>query len=446
MFKGVFFLVSFFGWMSVFAQPNDPLPRKAFFGAAFQPSNGHLIIDYIAETGTAAQLNLKVGDRLDALNGTAITQVDDLYAVIDRSAAGDRVEVTVLRDGQSRTESGSFVGRPLETSTLSDVVYDAAPYKDGLLRVIINKPRIEGKHPAMLFIPGYTCSSIDNLTDDHPYKRIVDAFAAEGYVTLRIEKSGLGDSRNTPKCESCDLLDEVENFEAGLRKLKSLPYVDTTRIIVFGHSMGGIIAPALSAKNNVAGVVVYGTTAKSWFEYQIEMHRVQTALTGVSPLEVEEYVRSQYELNYRFFVKNEPLSEIAKGKQEDELLRTAWGWDGDGMIFSRNAEYWRQIQSYPHLQNWASTSADVLVLFGESDFQAFSLADHQQIVDAVNFPDGNRARLVTFAETDHYFAKVGNMQDAFNLFATAQYQALFNAYNFAVGTTAVEWSNEVLGR
>jgi hypothetical protein len=37
-------------------------------------------------------------------------------------------------------------------------------YKGGQLRVIINKPFKENKMPAMLFIPGYTCSSIDELT------------------------------------------------------------------------------------------------------------------------------------------------------------------------------------------------------------------------------------------------------------------------------------------
>jgi uncharacterized protein len=127
-------------------------------------------------------------------------------------------------------------------------------FKGGQLRVIINKPFKENKMPAMLFIPGYTCSSIDELTNDHPYKRIVDAYVDAGYTTLRIEKSGLGDSKNTPPCESCDLLDEIENFEVGLKKLKSLTYVDTNQIIIVGHSMGGIIAPRLVLNIRLLGL------------------------------------------------------------------------------------------------------------------------------------------------------------------------------------------------
>ncbi|MFO0493897.1 MAG: alpha/beta hydrolase family protein [Flavobacteriia bacterium] len=96
------------------------------------------------------------------------------------------------------------------------------------------------KIPTMLFIPGYTCSSLYEQTNNHPYKRIIDAYVDVGYETLRIEKSGLGDSKNTPPCESCDLLNEIENFGVGLKRLKSLPYVDTNQIIIVGHLMGGL--------------------------------------------------------------------------------------------------------------------------------------------------------------------------------------------------------------
>ena len=300
--------------------------------------------------------------------------------------------------------------------------------------------------PAMLFIPGYTCSSIDELPNFHPYKRIVDAYVDAGYVTLRIEKSGLGDSKSTPPCESCDLLDEIENFEVGLKKLKSLPYVDTNQIIIVGHSMGGIVAPAISAKNKVAGVVVYGTTAKSWFEYQIEMYRVQNALAGMNPIEVEQSVIAQYDLNYRYFVKKEKLEDIAKETKADSMLRASWEYDGKGKIYSRNAEYWRQIQDYPHLENWKNTTAKVLVQFGESDFQAFSKADHQQIVNTVNFFNPGNATLMTYPSTDHYFAKSGTMQEAYNKFANGQFQQLFDEYNPEVGQSAVHWSNDVLNK
>ena len=208
--------------------------------------------------------------------------------------------------------------------------------------------------------------------------------------------------------------------------------------------MGGIIAPALSAKHQVAGVVVYGTTAKSWFEYQIEMYRVQNALAGMNPIEVEESVLRQYDLNYRYFVKKENLADMARDAYVDSVLRADWLYNGNGMIYDRNAEYWRQIQDYPHLENWKNTKAKVLVQFGESDFQAFSRADHQQIVNTVNYFNPGNATLVTYPLTDHYFAQSGTMQQAYDKYVGGQIQTLFDEYNPEVGASAVRWSNEVI--
>jgi photosystem II stability/assembly factor-like uncharacterized protein/dienelactone hydrolase len=425
------------------------LQRKVQFGAR---------VEYVTENGTSGckvkqvargtsvALKLLENDLIVKIGNSTFASTDEFTQKFLTYSPNQEVQLTVLRGKKKLILKAKAVARPYETDDNAIVIYDEVAYKGGQLRVIINKPFKENKMPAMLFIPGYTCSSIDDLPNYHPYKRIVDAYVDAGYVTLRIEKSGLGDSKNTPPCESCDLLDEIENFEAGLKKLKSLPYVDANQIIIVGHSMGGIVAPAISAKNKVAGVVVYGTTAKSWFEYQIEMYRVQNALSGMNPIEVEQSVIAQYDLNYRYFVKKEKLEDIAKETKADSILRTSWEYDGKGKIYSRNAEYWRQIQDYPHLENWKNTTAKVLVQFGESDFQAFSKADHQQIVNTVNFFNPGNATLMTYPSTDHYFAKSGTMQEAYNKFSNGQMQQLFDEYNQEVGLSAVKWSNEVLSK
>ena len=425
------------------------LQRKVQFGARLEyvseNSNSGCKVQQVSR-GTSVALKLKEKDLIVKIGNSTFASTDEFNQQFLNYSPNQEVQLTVLRGKNQLVLKAKAVARPFETDDNATVIYDEAPYKGGQLRVIINKPFKENKMPAMLFIPGYTCSSIDDLPNNHPYKRIVDAYVDAGYVTLRIEKSGLGDSKNTPPCESCDLLDEIENFEVGLKKLKSLPYVDTNQIIIVGHSMGGIIAPAISAKNKVVGVVVYGTTAKSWFEYQIEMYRVQNALAGMNPIEVEQSVIEQYDLNYRYFVKKEKLEDIAKDANSDSVLRTSWEYDGKGKIYSRNAEYWRQIQDYPHLENWKNTTAKVLVQFGESDFQAFSKNDHQQIVNTVNYFHPGNATLMTYPSTDHYFAKSGTIQEAYDKFTNGKIQQLFNEYNNEVGLSAVRWSNEILSK
>nr|WP_239106927.1 alpha/beta fold hydrolase [Flavobacterium macrobrachii] len=442
-------LFLFFSICSLNLLFSQSLQRKVQFGAR---------VEYVTENGTSGckvkqvargtslALKLQEKDLIVKIGNSTFASTDEFTQKFLTYSPNQEVQLTVLRGKKKLVLKAKAVARPYETDDNATVIYDEVAYKGGQLRVIINKPFKENKMPAMLFIPEYTCSSIDDLPTYHPYKRIVDAYVDAGYVTLRVEKSGLGDSKNTPPCESCDLLDEIENFEVGLKKLKSLPYVDPNQIIIVGHSMGGIVAPAISAKNKVAGVVVYGTTAKSWFEYQIEMYRVQNALSGMNPIEVEQSVIAQYDLNYRYFVKKEKLEDIAKETKADSILRTSWEYDGKGKIYSRNAEYWRQIQDYPHLENWKNTTAKVLVQYGESDFQAFSKTDHQQIVNTVNFFNPGNATLMTYPSTDHFYAKSGTMQEAYNKFSNGQIQQLFDEYNQEVGLSAVKWSNEVLSK
>lgn len=423
---------------------SQALKRKAFLGAEIQQIENSIKVTKVVE-GTAKQLNLESEDIIVEINKVKISDYASLRNVMDSKMEGDEVNLVVKRNGKNVRLKGKFAGRPLEQSTISEVIYEQVAYKDGQVRTIINKPFKEGKLPAMLFIPGYTCSSIDNLPDNHPYKRIVDAYLEAGFVTMRVEKSGLGDNYNTPECESADLHDEIENFEVALKKLKKLPFVDPEKIIIYGHSMGGIVAPAVSAKNDVAGVVVYGTTAKSWFEYQIELVRVQNKLAGLNPLEHEQSVRNQYDLNYRYFIKKEPLTEIAKDSSSLQALISTFQYEPEhGRIYGRNAEYWRQIQDINHLENWKNTQAKVLVQFGESDFQAFSKADHEQIVETCNYYRPNSAVLQIFPSTDHYFAKSGSMQNAFDKLMNRQILQLFEAYNFDVGNNAADWSHEVI--
>jgi photosystem II stability/assembly factor-like uncharacterized protein/dienelactone hydrolase len=442
-----FILFLLFG-ISLF-QTSAQLTRKPLLGARIEYVNenatsGCKVVQVVR--GTSVELKLQENDIILKIGDKDFKSSEEFTKLFLNYTPGQEVQLSVLRGKKKITLKAKVVARPFETDDNAEVIYDEANFRGGQLRVIINKPFKENKMPAMLFVPGYTCSSIDELTNDHPYKRIIDAYVDAGYTTMRIEKSGLGDSKNTPPCESCDLLDEIENFEVGLKKLKTLPYVDTNQIIIVGHSMGGIIVPAISAKNNVAGVVVYGTTAKSWFEYQLEMYRVQNALAGMNPIEVEQSVVEQYDLNYRYFVQKESLEELAKDAKADSVLRSVWGYDGKGKIYDRNAEYWRQIQDYPHLENWKNTKAKVLVQFGESDFQAFSKADHQQIVNTVNYFHPGNATLISYPSTDHYFAKSGTMQEAYDKFVNGQIQQLFDEYNQEVGLSAVKWSNEILSK
>lgn len=427
--------------------PAQNLRRQAWMGVkvkkAPEPQQSGLeVLEVLG--GTGAALKLQAGDILVQLQQKPLNEPADLRSAVKPFRDNDPLELHLIRKGKPQVLKGVFVGKPYETHPKHEVIYSSAPFKGGQVRTIIQKPRKTGKMPALLFIPGYTCMSLDNLPANDPYKHILDAFADSGFVTMRVEKSGMGDSENTPECESCDLYDEIANFEAGLKQLKALPYVDSNRIVLYGHSMGGVVAPAVAARNKVAGVMVYGTVLRSWFEYMIEMYRLQNALAGMDPLTHEQSVRDQYALCYDFFIGKKKLDDLAKNPRADSVLRASWEYSGNNRMFGRNAEYWRQIQDIPLIAYWRKAQTRVLVQFGQSDFQAFSADDHRNIAATVNYYHPHTAVFKSYPNTDHFMARSGSMQEAWDLFAAQKYDALFEMYNADVGRDAVNWSLEAI--
>jgi uncharacterized protein len=432
---------------------SQQLDRKGWFAARLNPvtqaetealklktTEGLKIVQIAG--GTSKALNLQVDDVVLTINNQKFASAKDIGKYMTSQKENAPISVEISRGGNRQTLNGKVVGRPRETDANADVIYESVPYKSGKLSIIINKPRKSGKLPAVLFIPGYTCSSADGLRENDPYARIVHAFSAAGYVVMRVEKSGLGDCENTPECSSTDLKAEVENFEAGLKKLQSLDYVDTANVFLFGHSMGGIVAPAIAAKNNVRGLMVYGTVLNSWFEFQQQMNRLQFQLTRPEPFEYERKCRIQTEIMHEFYIEKKSLVEISKNSEKLKELQADWEYDGKDVIWGRNMEYWRQIQDFPLLDNWKNTKAKVLVLFGGADIQAFSKDEHERVVYTVNYFHPNNAEMITFPETDHLFAKVGTQQKSSDLLIGGKFTELFEAFDFEVTQKSIEWANK----
>ena len=98
--------------------------------------------------------------------------------------------------------------------------------------------------------------------------------------------------------------------------LAAAALVDPGRIFLFGHSMGGVMAPLLAAEEPVRGVAVYGTVFRTWFEYLVENVRRQSRLSGADFAAVEKAVRDET----RFLA-----GLCLEGKAPAEILREHGG-------------------------------------------------------------------------------------------------------------------------
>ena len=73
---------------------------------------------------------------------------------------------------------------------------------------------------------------------------------------------------------------EAKGYVAGLVALRNYEFVDASKIFIFAHSLGPLIASLALRLQAIRGVVVAGTIGRSWFEYTPENAQRQSALVG----------------------------------------------------------------------------------------------------------------------------------------------------------------------
>src|SRR5262249_49078882 len=115
---------------------------------------------------------------------------------------------------------------------------------------------------------------------------LLRAWARAGFVVMRVDPAGVGDSEG-PSYADAELDAEIDGYRAGLAALASLPFVRREHVFLFGHSLGGVLAPLVSEGAALRGIVVHGTTSRRWSECLAETARRQLALAGCSEAEVE---------------------------------------------------------------------------------------------------------------------------------------------------------------
>jgi len=239
------------------------LPRRGWFGVALGPHPDGAAVTAVVEGSTAAAEGILAGDVIRAVDAITVRAPGDVIVGIGRHAAGETAVIDLVRGG--RQERRPVVLRPLLREALAGVSFDygSVSLDDGSrLRTIVSTPdRAAGRLPAVMLVQGGGCGSVDMpMAPDVAQPGLMRTIGARGYVTLRVEKSGVGDSQGPP-CDAIGYTQELAGYRAALVALKRHPLVDPARVTLLGISLGGVFAPILARASPVHGVVVYGTLA-----------------------------------------------------------------------------------------------------------------------------------------------------------------------------------------
>jgi len=252
-------------------------------------------------------------------------------------------------------------------------------------------PEGKGPFPAVIVISGsgpfdrngdVDPRSTEALALSSTYKDIAQALSKEGFITLRYDKRGIGNSTG----EGGDFPEpSLRDLEAAVAFLKDNPSVDPKRIALVGHSIGGLWALMEAAGNDsIAAVCVMATPAKPMGEVLVEQIEWLVKSQGGNDTDVATVVAQQraiYEL-------------LRSGELDLSALPPSVSYQYEfvkAIMDIAGADYAREIK------------CPALILQGEKDLFT-TIPQESQLLKEAFIEGGNQeVQLITFANLDHMF-------------------------------------------
>ncbi len=397
-----------------YASAPAPLPRRAFLGVVLAPADSAaraaarlapdqpgVLVQRVLPGSTAERAGIEAGDVMVALDTLTLRTPVQLTQAMARRRAGERATLRWRHAGRPRARTLALASPPSEQGEGWDVEYGEVASRAGRLRTLVTRPRTPGRHPALMLVQGIGTFTVETpLMGVDGYGAIVRDFARRGFVTMRVDKPGCGDSEGGP-LRDVDFDTQLDGFRAALATLRSDPAVDPDRILLFGHSMGGAWAPLLAGELPVHGIAVYGTLVRTWTEYMLENDRRQSALGGQSAAAIDSALK--VEARVCSYLWSEGLSPGEMARAQPDLA----AWVDSSMT---NATYYagshyrffQQLAAKNLAAAWANYDGHVLALYGRSDFLSGE-EDHALIARIVNQAHPGHARFQAIDGIDHAF-------------------------------------------
>ncbi|MES2679434.1 MAG: alpha/beta fold hydrolase [Bacteroidota bacterium] len=433
------FIILFFTGSAIDAQT---LVRKASMGIIGKTAHEGFAVDSVIANSTATTFNIKKHDVIISLNGQETKTQEAYNALASQLRAGDKVEIQFTRNGKKIKAKTNAVMRPIETSELADINYDWVRFRKGYLRTITRKPKGKTNVPCILLIPGYGCGSIENYTKSYNGK-LINEWLKNGYAVVTIEKSGMGDSYDCAPCAEVDLATDIESFNAGYQYMENLPFVNRENLFIWGHSMGGVIAPEIAKLHHPKGVMVFGTVFRPWSEFLLEMHRVQKPLLdGLSYEETETFVRLIQKVYYEFFVLKKTRDELYANPEYKNIVSSELEHkSGSNNMWGRHWRFWQQLDSLNLASSWRLSNCPVLVINGGADYEQCAPIEPILIEQTVNAAHPGTATRVQIEDLDHFMMKSNNFKEAVENFKSQGYAK--GNFNTRISDETVRWLNSI---
>ncbi len=153
----------------------------------------------------------------------------------------------------------------------------------------ITIPQGSGTFPALVLITGSGQQDRDETIFNHkPFAVLADALTRDGFVVLRVDDRGMGNS--TGNFAASTTADFANDVNASLEYLKTRKEVNDDKIGLLGHSEGGMIAPMVaSQRKDIDFVVLLAAPGVKIIDLMAEQNAAVMRAAGVDSIFSESF-------------------------------------------------------------------------------------------------------------------------------------------------------------
>jgi pimeloyl-ACP methyl ester carboxylesterase len=224
---------------------------------------------------------------------------------------------------------------------------------------------------------------------------LLRAATEAGFVTLRVDPSGVGTSDGPPYADASLAL-ELEGYGASLAWLSTLPFVHRRSVFLLGHSLGGVLAPLVAEGAGVAALIVYGTPSRRWADTLARGARRQLALAGLSGEALDREAGSAAQLYLLLLRSDVSPEDLARDHPSLASCLAAADVSGN-RLHGRSLAYFRALDRVDPEDAWRRAGAPVLAVHGEHDW----IVDEDDHTRIASFAQHEWATALTLPGLDH---------------------------------------------
>jgi pimeloyl-ACP methyl ester carboxylesterase len=214
------------------------------------------------------------------------------------------------------------------------------------------------RHPAVVFLHG------SGSEGRYAGRFLAEYLTRYGIAALIFDKRGVGKSTGDWKHSTFD--DLADDAIAGINLLRQRDDINATKIGIYGHSQGGMIAPLVATKSKGVAFIISGAgSSVPVYESEINSLVNQLRVQGIQGGDLDEAV-----VFVRMFVEvlrsgeNRKQFEAAATKAQTKKwypmlhvpARDDWQW-----------AFFKSIYNYNAADSWSKVSVPTLVIYGERD-------------------------------------------------------------------------------